>query len=280
MKNQRISKQAWILFSIFFTTVTTSHVTAQETSLSFGAARSFGINGVTHPLFEQSEITGSVTSATAKRVTPSTGYNVRWELNHYLNEYVGIGFHGTLIRGNWQHFSSERKIVFVQHTARSIKCNGFSLAANLLVRFPNEYVSPYFSLMPGFFSGYLDIHDTVTYSEALTASVWKYTGMNSFFLGMVAGADIHLNDHLALFVQAELINFTTSPQRGRLITRNGSDFLDNIPTSEKRIVFVEHMSSDYNQLVDESLPTQILKPYFNHDSFQLRIGFRVVFGYR
>jgi hypothetical protein len=260
---------------LLFLCLSATTVTAQESYFSLGVAAATGVNGITHPMFEESSINGTVVTTTAKTLTLGSGFNYRGEFSYFFNEHIGIGLQGSLIRGRAQQFASERKIVYVQYLKQSVRCNGFSIAAALHARVHNPYVSPFFSVIPGFFSGYLEIHDTVIYHESTTTSLWKYTGMGSAFVSFATGADFHLSDRIHLSLQVEYKTLTVAPSGGRLILRNGSDDLEQIPVREKRILFVDQYESDYTQIPDNNLPAKVLKPYFPIDNLQLRIGIRV-----
>lgn len=249
---------------------------AQEAFLSLGAAYGAGVRGVIHPMFEQSSIVGNNITVTAKKLNLGSGFNYRADFRYYFDEYFGIGVQGTLMRGDWQYFSSDRKIVFVQHTTQGVRSNGFALAAAFHARLGENSVIPYFSLFPGFYAGTLDLVDTVSYSEQVKTSVWKYTSLNSFFLSAAAGIDISINDELKIFLEAEAQNITVAPKRANLLFLNGSDELQDVPMSEKVIVFMDKITTDYTQVPDETQPKRELKPYFPLDNYQIRIGIRIL----
>jgi len=260
---------------LIFLLLSAPTVKAQESYFSLGVAAATGVNGITHPMFEQSTISGTTVTTTARKLAMGSGVNYRGELSYFFNEHIGLGLQGTLIRGRWQQFSSERKIVYVQYLNQSVRCNGFTLAAALHARVHNPYVSPFFSVVPGLFSGHLEILDTITYQESTTTSLWKYTGMAKVFVSFATGTDIHLSDRFHLFLQAEYTTLTVAPSRGNLILRNGSDDLEMITIREKRILFVDQYASDYTQIPDSNLPAKVLRPYFPIDNLQLRAGVRV-----
>lgn len=251
---------------------------AQQAQITLGTAYGFGINGVTYGMFEQSKIDGNDIHTTAKRLTLGSGFNYRGDIRYYFNEYIGIGLQGTLFRGSWQTFTSDRKIVFVQHTIQNVRARGFMLAAAFHARADASRVIPYVSLLPGFFFGTLDMMDTISYSGQQTTSRWEYNDLNAFYVSFATGVDFVLNKELNMFVEAEFQNLTVAPKSARLLIRNGSDDLEGIPISEQRMVFLDEIKTDYTQNPDDNLPKKMLKIYFPLDSFQIRLGFRLVLG--
>lgn len=274
MKNNHLSLKAILSFLVLITCLS-KNANTQNSYIDLGAAFSFGINGTVHHLFEQSWISGTKVTVENKKLLLGNSYNFRAGFRHYFNEYIGIGFYGNIIRGNWQNFSSERKIVYVQHKSQSVRCNGFSLAAAFHITTGDYQVNPYFSIMPGFFSGSLDLHDTILYSGMLTTSTWKYKGLNSLFLAFSAGLNIEISKSITLYLECEHRSLTAAPKNGFLISKNGNYDLDEIPIREKRILFVDKLTTDYTQVEDENKPSNVLKPFFPLDNFQLRIGFKI-----
>jgi len=112
---------------LFLLWLTPRPTLGQETYFGFGAAKAIGTGGILHPLFEQSQIDGNVTTTYAKQVALGQAMHYRLSLIHYWDDYLGISLEGTMVRGGREHFSSQRKIVYVQHTARSVQCNGFAV---------------------------------------------------------------------------------------------------------------------------------------------------------
>ncbi|MFO7722026.1 MAG: hypothetical protein R6V49_02280 [Bacteroidales bacterium] len=248
---------------------------AQQAYFSLGAAHCFGNGGIVHQMFEQSTISGDEISLTAKRLTLGHGNNYRGDLRFYPDDYFGIGIQGTIFRGSWQHFSSERKIVYVQRTGRSVRARGFSIALGIHGKLGDETLMPYISLFPGFFLGTLDLMDTVSYAGLITTSRWEYQNLNSFFCNVAAGIDIVITRELVAFVELEYQSMTIAPDRGVLLIRDGNNKLEDIPVNEKVIVFRDQITNDYTQVPDETKPRQDLKPYFPLDNFQIRIGLRL-----
>jgi hypothetical protein len=263
---------AFLLF-ILLTPATTN---GQESYFGFGAARAIGTGGVLHPLFEQSHIEDNITTTYAKRVTLGQALHYRVSYIHYWNDYLGISLEGTMVRGIREHFSSQRKIVYVQHTARNVRCNGFAAEAGFTGRFRHDYVAPYLMVMPGFFSGSMELLDTITYGETTTSSQWKYSGLRALSIAIATGMDIHVTNQFTLFVQVKYTAKTVSPVSGKLIRRNGSDHLEDIPVSEKQIAFVDRLVSDFTQIPDENIPAQMLKPHFPMNNIHIGFGFRIV----
>ncbi|MDT8308132.1 MAG: hypothetical protein RQ866_01285 [Bacteroidales bacterium] len=267
-----------IIVIVIFISLYTFSLSAQPGYFSIAASYGFGINGITHSKFEQSAIDGNKITVTAKRLTLGSGFNYRADFRYFINEYIGLGIQGTLTRGSWQYFSSERKIVFIQYTDQCVRARGLTLAAALHIRAAEQRVMPYFSVFTGYFTGTMDVVDTVRYCEQGTTSQWEYSSLNSFCLSFAAGMDVVLNEELNLFFEMELQNMTVAPQRARLIKKNGSDQMDDIPVIEKEIVFIDEISSDYSQQPNSDLPQKELTPYFPLDSFQIRVGLRIVIG--
>lgn len=248
---------------------------AQYGYISLGAAFGFGRGGIMHQMFEESSIQGNEITVQAKRLTLGSGFNYRADFRFFPGEHLGIGIQGTLFRGERQHFSSERKIVFIQTTDRSVRARGFSVAAGLHLRMGEERLLPYISLFPGYFLGTLDLLDTVSYYGQVTTSQWEYQSLNSLFCNVAAGLDIMITKELVGFVEFEYQSMTIAPEQARLVVRNGSDDLEHIVMSEKVIMFMDQVTSDYTQVPDDSKPRKDLRPYFPLDSFQVRIGVRV-----
>jgi hypothetical protein len=251
---------------------------AQQAQITLGTAYGFGTNGVTYGMFEQSKIVGNDIHMTAKRLTLGSGFNYRGDLRYFFNEYIGIGLQGTLYRGKWQTFTSDRKIVFVQHTIQDVRARGFMFAAAFHARADAATVIPYVSIIPGFFFGTLDLMDTISYSGQVQTSTWEYNDLSSFYVSFATGVDVVLNKELNFFMEAEFQNLTVAPKSARLLIRNGSDELDGISVSDQRMVFLDEIKTDYTQVPDDNLPRKMLKIYFPLDSFQIRLGFRLVLG--
>lgn len=265
---------------VFFTMALLSFMfpsLAQQNIITMAPSMAFGTNGIVHNMFEQSSIDGSNVTIDAKRLVLGAGFNYRVDFRYFFDDYFGIGFQGTMIRGSWQHFGSERKIVYIQYTKRSARVNGFSFAAGIHGRMGDQNVMPYVSLFLGFFVGTMDLVDTIRYFEQETSSRWKYTSLISPYLGMAAGVDIVMSEHWNLFVEAEIQNLTVAPKRGYLMVKDGLDQLEDITVNEKEIVFLDKMTSDYTQIPNDKLPQRELRPYFPLDNFQLRMGIRWVF---
>jgi hypothetical protein len=255
-----------------------SNLNAQQSYATISAGYGFGTGGIVHPMFEQSTISGNNLTVVGKKLMLGEGLFYRGDVRAFFNEYVGAGVQFSLHRGSWQHFSSDRKIVYVQRVGRAARVRGFSLAGSLHLRTGDYNVVPYLTISPGFFRGTMDLMDTISYSGIVTSSQWEYQNMNSLFCNFATGIDMMINKELNVFAEFEFQNMTVSPQKARLIKRNGSIDLEEIPVSEKVILFPEKITTDYTQMPDDNKPKQELKPYFPIDHFQIRIGVRVLLG--
>lgn len=271
----KMNKQILILIILIFQCVVAD---AQQGYLSFSAARGLNTGGIIHPMFEQSVIDDYTVTVAAKQLKLGNSWNYRGDFRYFTDDYFGFGIQATLMRGSWQTFHSERKIIFIQRTTRSVRARGFSVAGALHGRIGDNAVMPYISVLPGYFFGTLDLIDTVTYSDQIKTSVWEYESLNSFFCNVAAGLDFAVKRELVLFVDFELQTLTVSPQRAYLKFLDGSNKLEKINPSEKVIVFVDQITSDYTQVPDENQPKREIRPYFPLNNFQIRVGFRFAFG--
>lgn len=251
---------------------------AQQGYFGFSAAYTNATGGILHHMFEQSLIDDNTVTVTARRLKLGTGLNYRGDFRYYFDEYFGLGLQGTLVRGSWQTFHSERKIVYVQRTTRSARARGFAVSAALHARLGENTVTPYISLLPGFFFGSLDLVDTVSYAEQVKTSVWEYQSLNSFFCNIAAGVDFAVKKELVLFLDMEIQNLTVAPVRADLRFLDGSNKLELLKPGEKVIIFSDQISSDYSQIPDENQPKKEIRPYFPLNNFQIRVGFRFVLG--
>ncbi len=249
---------------------------AQQAYFSISASWCKGTNGVTHSMFEQSRMEGNQVTMSSKRLYLGEGFNYRADFRYFFNDNIGIGLQGTLVRGKWQKFHSEKKIVYIQHKSQSCRANGVSVAAALHVRANENILMPYFSLSPGLFTGNIYLVDTVSYPNQITTSTWKYPSLISWHINFAAGVDIMLNEELCLFLETEFQNMTLSPTRAKLLMYNGSTELENLPVGEKEVHFLDEVSTDNTQQPDKSLPQQSLRPYFPLNNFQIRLGFRIL----
>jgi hypothetical protein len=262
-----------IFFLFTFSALTgLNPVTAQQAFFSLGAAHCFGNGGIVHQMFEESYIDGNVISMKAKKLELGNGNSYRGDFRFFPDEYFGLGLQGTIFQGSWQHFTSERKIVYVQRTVRSVRTRGFSLAVGLHGKLGDETVVPYFSLFPGFFLGTMDLLDTVSYSGLQTSSRWEYQNLRSFFCNVAAGIDITITRELVAFVEMEYQSMSVAPDKGVLMVRDGSDKLQDLPINEKVILFKDQISYDYTKIPDETKPRLDLRPWFPVNSFQIRVG--------
>jgi hypothetical protein len=251
---------------------------AQQGWFSLDASYGLGINGITHPYFEQSKIDGNDVTVTSRKIFLGAGYNYRGDIRYYFNDYAGIGLRTTLFYGDWNHFVSERKIVYVQTTSRHVKTSGFSVAAALHLRMGDESFSPFITVSPGFFSGKMIIMDTITYDDQVKSSQWEYTPLRKLFLSYAAGFDVSVTEEFKLFLEVSMQHFTVSPDRAELIIRDGSDYLENIPVNEKMIVFKDVITADYTQSPDETKAKQELRFWLPMDQCAIRLGFRIRLG--
>jgi hypothetical protein len=248
---------------------------AQQAYFSLGAAHCFGSGGIVHHMFEESSINGNVITINAKRLTLGAGNNYRGDLRFFPDDYFGIGVQGTIFTGSWQNFSSERKIIYVQRTGRSVRARGFSMAVGIHGKLGDETLMPYISIFPGFFRGSLDLMDTVSYSGLLTTSRWEYQNLSSFFCNVAAGLDIVISKELVAFIEMEYQSMTIAPEKAVLLIRDGNNKLEDLPVSEKVILFKDNITNDYTQVPDENKPRQDLRPYFPFNNFQIRVGLRL-----
>lgn len=266
-----------LLISLFFVYIL-APLSAQQSYATLSTGYGIGTGGIVHQMFEQSTISGNNLIVEGKKLTLGQGMYYRGDIRAFFNEYVGAGVQFTLHRGFWQHFHSDRKIVYIQTVRRGARVRGFSFAGSLHVRAGDYNVVPYLSISPGFFRGTMDVMDTVSYSGMVTTSQWEYENMNSLFVNFSSGIDMFINKELNVFIEFEFQNMTVAPQQARLIRRNGDKDLDEIPVSEKVIQFPDKITTDYTQMPDDNKPKQELKPYFPIDHFQIRLGVRVVLG--
>lgn len=250
--------------------------TAQQTFASLSAGYAFGINGIQHPLFEESSILENTITTQAKTLTLGGGFRYRGDLRFFFNDYIGIGLGGEFFRGHWNHFHSERKIVYVQTTSRRARVNGFSLMASLHIRSGEGIVQPYASVSPSFFMGTMSLIDTVRYEEQLKTATWEYTPLRKLHMTYAAGMDIYATEELLFFLECQVQHFSVSPDRATLLLKDGTSDLENVPNSEKHKVFLDKITIDYTQVPNDNLPRQELRTWFPLDNFQIRAGIRIL----
>ncbi len=263
-------------FILIFINTYSSGLRAQQGYASLSAGYGFGVHGIEHPMFEESSISGNLISVVSKPLTLGAGYRYRGDFRFYFNDYIGIGLGGELMRGDWNHYHYERKIVYVQTTSRSARVRGGSLMVSLHAKTGEGRVQPYASFSPGLFFGELDLVDTMRYEDKVNTSTWLYSPLRKLHLTYAAGLDIHATDELLFFLEFQVQHFTVSPDRAKLIIKDGSDYLEDIPNSEKHKIFLDKIITDYTQVPDETLPLQQLRTWFPMDNFQIRLGIRIL----
>ncbi len=113
--------------------------------------------------------------------------------------------------------------------------------------------------------------------ESTEERSYELTGGTSIGLTASIGALYNITGNISLYGEISMISMSYAPEKGKAIkaTRNGEDYMDELPRYVKEILFLDKLDENYEPSQDE--PDRRLKQNLPFGSFGLNVGIRIGF---
>lgn len=162
-------------------------------------------------------------------------------------------------------------------TDYSMYANMLRINPSIVISGGSRKLSPYAKFGILFGSGTVKYEINAVEDNEVLSMKMKMNGGLSVGLTSGIGANLKINDKMALFGEIQAINMSYSPTKGKLteLTEAGVDLLPELTTSEKETEFVDSHTFNYENPPSDSKPSQELKQKLPFGSVGFNLGIRM-----
>ncbi len=253
-----------------------NNLSAQGLYMKINVGYGFKMGSQSLAGFQNEKETNNSDEVTQVNVSMGKGLNFCGTLGYMFNKNLGIdmGFSylfGMKTKSKYEYFGSYgQEELTMSFAGRMIRINPAIVVAGGF-----EKIDPYakFGLIVGVGSFISEANYEYDQNEVYTKIV--YNGGVSLGFNAATGVIFQLNDRISLFAEAELINMSYAPTKGKVkkATLNGMDKLSSLTTSEKEYEFVKTIDYEDNQF--DSEPSKMLKQKYPFGSIGINAGLRI-----
>jgi Outer membrane protein beta-barrel domain len=278
MKN---SKSIFILFSLFFSLITTAQsdkgfYASINSGYNVGTGKANFFQAMILGLANQNETSSTTSTTELVPITLGKGLNVEANLGYMFNKNIGFQLganylFGGKIKGSSTSYTGN-------YTYSEVSAKMIQIKPTLVFRAGYDKLNPYAKVGMVIGSGKItNTQDDKSGTDTSFLTMELDGGMPVGFHASL-GTLYKLTDKLSLFGELNLVSLEYAPKKGVIteLTENGIDVLPTLTVSEKEVDFIETFT-DTGAPTNPNEPSKQAIVPFSFSSFGLNVGLQYHF---
>jgi hypothetical protein len=274
-----MKKTLSIIFTALCLCLVTS-VSAQDVFFTAGVGYAGASGGW---LLDNTTITDDAVTYETVNVSFGKGLNIGATGGVMFNENVGIQLGINYLLGGKSTVTMDDQ---PSESSSEMTYQGRMLRVvpSVIISAEEDDITPYarFGAVLGFGSYDERTESTSTFANVKTTSVMNenYSGGTAFGWHGAFGLMFELSKQMSLFTEIQHVNLTYRPTMSVVdeATVDGENQLDDMTTSQKEYEYVDKLTENFSDPIDDSKPTQFTKFSTPWSSFGLNVGIKINVG--